>query len=221
MLFQIDPVRPNPREPFQQQVRTLCQKLKDENGRKYRASVFKLLTITGNQFLKRGYGRFREHPESKLFLKQFGLDVRGLEIMNELDNIYNNSKEIIDDLRGAVGEVFCLFISRKKYSNAEIEICVKCDSWTSGTIDVAGCDHETGCCLQSKCSTLDVSSIVNQHNQLKRIERYTKGKAKGAFFTYLGMGKFESNLLSRGIRLSDLVVFDRTNMAVLEERLAS
>ena len=221
MIFQIIPILPNPREKYQKQVEDLCKLLIDEDGKYYRVPVFLLLSVSGKHFQRTGLREFREYRKAKLFLRDHPADVRALNIMSELDRIYGVDPDKIDHLRGAVGEVFAYYVCRKIYPRADIEVRVEVGKWVSGSIDTAGCSHEKGHCLQSKYSAQDWRSIIEQKRDLDEIERLTKGKAQGAFITYMERGAFDIVLRARGVDTSKYRVFDRSDMLVLEECLSS
>lgn len=222
MVFRIIPVRPNRREVYQQQVLQLCHLLKDDEGRRYRFHVFRLLGIPAvamKGLRIRGLGKFREHPQAKLFLRYYPADLKALEIMSELDGIYGAPVGQIDHLRGAVGEVFSYLVCRATYRAADIEVQVQIGAWTSGSIDTAGCSHRRGHCLQSKSSSRDIRSIVSQKRDLDAIEQLTGGKANGTFVTFEDRQAFYMSLRTRGIDASTYKVLDRSDMVAMEERL--
>jgi len=220
MVFDLIPIRPNPREQYQNQVEALCQLLKDEKGSIYRVPVFtSLLTIPGSSFKRRGYKRFRDHPQAKRFLRLYRLDTMAQTIMSELDKIYDKDPNEIDHLRGAVAEVFSYFICRKTYPKTDIEVQVKIGSWVSGSIDTAGCSNERGHCIQSKCSLEAWKSIINQKRDFDQIETLTKGKAEGVFVTFVDRGAFFTRLRNAGLNPDEFSVWDRADLFVLEKRL--
>ena len=226
MVFQIIPIRPNPRKRYHDQVEDLCILLKDRDGMRYRRGVFLLLGISAKQalktFQKRGARKFREHPEAKQFLRRNPADLKAQEIMNALDIIYGADPNEIDHLRGAVGEVFSYFILRKIYSKTDIEVQIQIDTWTSNSIDVAGCDNKRGHCLQSKCSPYApdaIDSILEQKEDLDKIEKLTSGKAEGAFITFEEQDGFCARLRSKAINTDTYKVFGRTELAALEQLL--
>ncbi len=221
MVFDLVPIRPNPREAYQRRVERLCNLLKDEEGSSYRVPDFQLLTIPGTLFCRKGFTKFRQHPQAKLFLNQHSAHVRALEILNELDAIYAGDSSEIDHLRGAVGEVFSYFICRKIYPRADIEVQVRIGVWTSGSIDAAGCSQERGHCLQSKCSLDDWDSIRRQKDDLSQIETLSGGKAEGFFITYIHRDAFYLRLTNAGLDPSEYKVLDSTDLLLLEDRLAS
>jgi hypothetical protein len=221
MVFEIIPTRPNPRDKYQKQVKNLCKLLFDEDGEYYRVPVFLLLAVDGRHFQKAGHQKFRELRRAKLFLRNNPGDRKAINIMSELDKIYVGDPGEIDNMRGAVGEVFAYYVCRRVYPRADIEVQVKVGTWTSGSIDTAGCSHEKGHCLQSKCSLQNLQSIIGQRSDLDEIERRTKGKAQGAFLTFVGRETFY--MLLRHIKEdpTKYTVFDRRDLLVLEERLKS
>jgi hypothetical protein len=222
-VFEITPILPNPREKYQKQVESLCKLLIDEDGKYYRVPVFLLLTTTRKRFQRMRARRFSQCHSAKVFLRDHPADIRALNIIRELDKVYGSDPDEIDNVRGAVGEVFAYYVCRKLYRKVGIEVKVTVGTWTSGSIDTAGCSHEKGHCLQSKCSLGEqgLSSIIGQKRDLDKIERLTKGKAQGAFFTYAKREAFY--MLLRNIRVdpSKYTVFDRGDLLVLEERLKS
>lgn len=220
MVLQILPIRPNSREPYQNQVINLCNLLKDEDGRVYRIGVFRLLTISARAFGKSGWSRFRQHPHAKYFLREHPADIRALQIMDELDKLYSAPTNKIDHLRGAVGEIFSYFICRKIYNNANIEIQVKINTWLSKSIDTAGCTQKKGHCLQSKYTMSDLGSILEQKSDFDMIEQLTAYKAQGIFITYVDRAAFFQSLSIADIDSVGYKVFDRSDLLVLEERLA-
>lgn len=220
-VFQIIPILPNPREKYQRQVENLCKLLIDEDGKYYRVPVFLLLSLSGKSFQRAGHRKLRESRKARLFLRDRPADMRARNIMDELDKIYGEDPDEIDNMRGAVGEVFAYYVCRKMYQRAGIEVKVRVDTWTSGSIDAAGCSHERGHCLQSKYSLQDWRSIIKQKRDLDQIERLTKGKAQGAFITYVERRAFDRVLRARGIDTSKYRVFDRSDMLVLEGCLSS
>lgn len=227
MVFQIIPIRPNPRKQYHDQVEELCRLLKDSDGMRYRRGIFLLLGISAKQVLKTfqrtGTSKFRETTQAKLFLRNHPADIKALEIMDELDTIYAAPPDKIDNLRGAVAEVFSFFICRKVYVEANIEVQVQIDTWTSNSIDVAGCNYKGGHCLQSKCSASApgaVDSILIQKCDLDQIEELTAGKAVGAYITFVEQDGFFAHLRSKGINTDTYTVFGRTDLAVLEQRLS-
>ena len=221
MVFNIVRVRPNDRTKYQKRVDKLCTLLKDDTGRPYRLHVFILLTISGELFKRTLSNNFRDHPQARLFIKLYPASIRVRDIMVELDNIYAGDADDIDNLRGAVGEVFAYFICRKLYPRSDIEVKVEIGKWISGQIDTAGCNDQAGYCLQAKCSPKNLQSVVNQKRELAKIERLTIGKGKGAFITFVDRKEFNARLDSAGIKSSDYRIFDRTDLAALEQRLAS
>lgn len=122
-----------------------------------------------------------------------------------------------------MGEVFSFFICRKQYKNADIEVKVEIDSWQSKSIDTAGCSKKKGHCLQSKCSMImkDLASIVRQKNDFDKIEVLTSGKAQGFFITYGRQEAFFQALNAFGVSPTGYNLFDRSDLLVLEQRLAS
>lgn len=221
MVMRILAIRPNPRELYQKQVASLCNLLKDKEGRDYRVSVFRLLTISAKNFVNSGCSRFRQHPRARHFLHEYPADTRALEIMDEIDTLYSAPLNKIDQLRGAVGEVFSYFICRKLYNNADIEVKVEIDAWLSKSIDTAGCTHKRGHCLQSKYSMSDLRSVVEQKSDFDAIEQLTSGKAQCFFITYVNRAAFLQSLNIAGIDPTEYTdkVFDRSDLLVLEERL--
>lgn len=220
MLFDLISVCPNDREPYQKRVEKLCNLLKDSKGSVFRVPVFILLTISGISFSNQSFTKFRDHPQAKWFMKLHRLDPMAHAIIDELDNIYAETPNEIDNLRGAVGEVFSYFICRKVFVRAGIEVNVKIANWTSRQIDAAGCSDEMGYCLQSKCSPKNLRSIVIQKRDLDKIEQLTSGRGKGAFITFVDRRQFQARLNSVGIDPSKYRVFDRVDLAVLEQRLS-
>jgi len=216
MVFQIIPIRPNPRGKYQKQVENLCKLLRDGVGTYYRASVFSLLTLRGANFIRSGRHRFSELHRARLFLRDHPADERAINIVNELDKIYASNPAEIDNLRGAVGEVFAYFICRKIYPKADIEVQVRIGDWTSRSIDTAGCSHKKGHCLQSKFTLQDLNSIIQQKLDFDEIEKLTKNKAQGAFVTYVDRRAFYLLLRSNGINPSEYRVFDRVDLNRLE-----
>jgi hypothetical protein len=225
VLFQIIPIRPNPRQNYQDKVKTLCILLLGDDSKKFRYGVFRLLgipaTLATKTLQKNGSAKFREHPQAKLFLHDHPADVTAIKIMNELDKIYGAPMNEIDHLRGAVGEVFSYLICKKVYANVDIEIQVQIDAWKSESIGVAGCHRRRGHCLQSKCSSADFSSIVRQHSDFEKIENLTKDKAECRFVTYTDQRAFHQVLQNRGIDPKSYKVFGRTDLVDLEQYLAS
>jgi len=221
MVFDLIPVRPNPREDYQKRVEKLCNLLKDEDGSTYRVDVFTLLTISGTTFSKKPFIKFRKHPQAEWFLSVYHSDVRALEIMDELDKIYGADPGEIDHLRGAVGEVFSFFICRKVYPKAGMEVKIRIGTWTSGLIDAAGCSQKRGHCLQSKASLRYWNSIFSQKKDLDRIEKLTAGKAQGAFITYENREVFYRRLRNAGFNPSEYKVLDRWDLSALEKRLVA
>lgn len=221
--MRIRPIRPNPRRLYQNKVENLCKLLKDEEGKEYRVSVFRLLGISANTFSKSRLTHFRQHREARLFLREHQLDIRALQIMDELDRLYSSPINDVDNLRGAVGEVFSFFICRKQYNNADIEVQVEIDSWQSKSIDTAGCSKKKGHCLQSKYSMTmkNLASIVNQKSDFDKIEELTSGKAQGFFITYGRQEVFFQSLNAFRVNPTGYKVFDRSDLLVLEQRLAS
>ena len=221
MVFEIIPICPNPRDKYQEQVENLCKLLIDEDGKYYRVSVFLLLSLSGKSFQRAGHRKFRESRKARLFLHDHPADIRALNIVSELDKIYGVDPDEIDNIRGAVGEVFAYYVCRKIHQKSGIEVKVTVGTWISGSIDAAGCSHERGHCLQSKYSLHEWRSIIEQKRDLGEIERRTKGKAQGAFITYVERGAFDRVLGARGTDTSKYRVFDRSDMLVLEECLSS
>jgi hypothetical protein len=221
LVFEIIPIRPNPRDKYQKQVKNLCKLLFDEDGEYYRAPVFRLLSLDGKKFQRAGHQKFSDLRRAKLFLRDHSADTKALDIMTELDKIYGGEPGEIDNMRGAVGEVFAYYVCRKLYQKVDIEVKVTVGTWTSGSVDTAGCGHEKGHCLQSKCSLQDLPSIIGQKRDLDEIERLTKGKAQGAFLTYMSRGGFYMRLRNIGVNPSEYTVFDRADLLLLEERLGS
>lgn len=221
--MRILPIRPNPRRSYQNKVEDLCKLLKDEEGKEYRVSVFRLLGISANTFTKLHLTHFRQCREARLFLREYPADPRALQIMDELDRLYSSPINDVDNLRGAVGEVFSFFICSKQYQNAEIEVQVEIDTWQSGSIDTAGCSKKKGHCLQSKYSMTmkDLASIVSQQSDFDKIEELTSGKAQGFFITYGHKEVFFQSLNAFGMSPTGYKVFDRSDLSVLERRLAS
>lgn len=221
MVFDIIPILPNPRDKYQKQVKNLCKLLFDKDGEYYRAPVFRLLSLDGKKFQRSGHRKFSEFKRAKLFLRDHFADTKALNIMTELDKIYVGDPGEIDNVRGAVGEVFAYYVCRKLYRKVGIEVKVIVGTWTSGSIDTAGCSHEKGHCLQSKCSLQDLPSIIEQKRDLDKIERLTKRKAQGAFFTYVNREAFYMLLRNIGVDPTKYTVLDRRDLLVLEERLRS
>lgn len=221
MLFNLVRVRPNDREKYQKRVEKLCTLLKDETGSVYRLPVFILLTIHGRLFKRTTCKYFHDHPQARLFMKLHPADIRVKDIMAELDDIYTQDADEIDNLRAAVGEVFSYFICRKIYPRADIEVQVEIDKWISHPIDSVGCSDEVGSCLQAKCSPKNLQSIVSQKRELDKIEQLTVGKGKGAFITFVDRKEFNTRLDGAGIKSSGYRIYDRTDLAALEQRLAS
>ena len=78
--MRILPIRPNPRESYQNRVINLCNLLKDEEGTTYRVGVFRLLGISAKAFTRSGHSRFRQHREARYFLREHPADIRVLNI---------------------------------------------------------------------------------------------------------------------------------------------
>jgi hypothetical protein len=223
LVFHIIPLRPNPREKYQRQVKKLCKLLSDKEGTQYRFQIFGLLNITGNQATKnfnRGYSLFRDLPEVKRFSKYYFADLRVIAIMDELDKIYAAPSSEIDHLRGAIGEVFSYYICCKVYSKADIEVQVRIGSWTSESIDTAGCNEGRGHCIQSKCGG-QLGDIDKQKQDLDKIEKLTRGIAKGLFVTFGTRQTFHNRLRFKGIDTQGYRILDRSDLGVLESILKS
>lgn len=222
MVFDLIPIRPNPREHYQKQVKKLCNLLMGKDGSVYRVHVLAtLLTIPGITFHRKGLSKFHEHPQAKRFLRLNRLDTRALDIVAELDNIYSQDPGEIDNLRGAVLEVFSYFLCRKTYPRSDIEVTVKINRWISGSIDTAGCSDEKGHCLQCKCSLDNLGSILTQKSDFDKIDRLSRGKAKCFFVTYVDRKVFHIRLKNKGLDPSSYYIWDRGDLFVLENRLAS
>lgn len=224
MVFVIRPIVPNPRQHYQGQIEGLCKLLTDNKGKEYRYHVFELLCITGSiarkSLDKQGQEKFRDLIQLRSFRKFHAVDVRGLQILQELDNIYASPISDIDHLRGAVGEVFAYYICRKIYPNSAIEIQVEVNSWTSGSIDAGGCNNKRGHCIQSKCGG-KLGDIAGQKLDLDKIQELTAEKAQGFFITLTSRKAFNNLLASNGLDPQTYKVLDRTDLVQLENILAS
>jgi hypothetical protein len=224
MVFVIHPIEPNPREHYQGQVDDLCKLLTDNKGKEYRYHVFTLLCITGSvarkSFERQGQEKFRDLIQLRSFKRFYEIDVRALQILRELDNIYSSPVSDIDHLRGAVGEVFAYYICRKIYPNAAIEIQVEINSWTSGSIDTGGCNNEKGHCIQSKCGGI-LRDIAGQKLDLDKIQELTDEKAQGFFITFTSRRAFDNLLASKGLDPQTYKVLDRSDLVQIENILAS
>lgn len=221
MLFNIISISPNDRETYQKRVQSLCEILKNKDGQIYRNQVFMLLTISGQAFSAGRYKKFSEHPRARLFMKQFPIDLTAIAIMGHLDDIYSEDTNTIDNLRGAVGEVFSYLICQKLYKKSAIEAMVEIRKWQSNPIDAVGCSEDSGYCLQSKCSARDLSSIKKQNDELIKIEELTSEKGKGAFISFIDRRSFRLRLTNIGEDPDEYIVFDRTDLVNLETSLAS
>lgn len=219
--MQIVPLRPNPRQRYQDSVNRLCSLLRDGEGAAYRVDVFRLLAIKGHQHSRSGITQFRRRREARLFLRDHPADTRALSIMDELDRIYAASPDEIDELRGAVVEVFTFMVCRKFYSNADIEVKVSIGSWDSGSIDTAGCDDGKGHCFQGKVTLASFASVIHQKSDLDEINQRTKGTAKGFFVTTVHRDAFLQTINARGLDPSQYagVIYDRADLLVLENRI--
>jgi hypothetical protein len=195
--------------------------LKDDEGRAYRVWVFRLLAITGRLYSRTGHRQFRLHREAQLFLREHPADTKALSIMDELDQIYSMPRAEIDELRGAVVEVFSYMVCRKFYNNAGIEVKVIIKTWESDSIDTAGCNTGKGHCLQSKSSMANLRSIIHQKSDFNQIEKLTNGRAQGFFVTPVDRGAFFQSLNAHGLNPAEYEgrVFDRRDLFVLEERI--
>lgn len=225
MVFTIRPVLPNSRERYQRQVDDLCKLLTDNKGKEYRYHVFQLLCITGGvatkSLHKYGQEKFRNLTQLRTFRKFYSTDVRALQILQELDNLYSSPSNDIDHLRGAVGEVFAYHICRKLYPNSAMEIQVEIGSWTSGSVDTAGCNNKRGHCIQSKCGGMLGDNIADQKQDLDKIQELTDEKAQGFFITFTNRKAFENLLASNGLDPETYKVLDRSDLVQIESILAS
>lgn len=232
-LFQIIPLKPNPREQFHKKVEDLCKLLNDDEGKNYRVSVFQILgVVSGKTFEKRktryNLNSIREYNEAKHFLKTFVADVRALEIMTELEKIYDGDVDQIDHLRGAVGEVFAYHMCRKVYQQNGIEAKVGINGWASNPIDAVGCNDKNGFCLQCKASLTGWGraqtklwiSMQKQEREMENIREKTSHRARCAFLTYLNRASFDLLVSEVGGNSEDYNIFDRSDLCVLEHRLA-
>ena len=141
--------------------------------------------------------------------------------MTELDKIYAQDPGEIDNLRGAVLEVFSYFLCRKTYTKCDIEVKVKVKQWTSESIDTAGCNDDKGHCLQCKCSLDKLDSILTQKTDFDRITRLSRGKVKCFFITCVNKEVLRLLLRNKGVDHSSYYIWDRGDLFVLEDRLAS
>jgi hypothetical protein len=224
MVFIIHPIRPNPRKHYQGQVEDLCKLLADKQGKEYRYYVFRLLCMTGSMatksFHREGHTTFRNLWQLRDFKKFYPADLRAEQILRQLDGIYANPADDIDQLRGAIGEVFAYFVCKKIHPNSDIEIKVQINSWISGSIDTGGCNDNRGHCIQSKCGGR-VGDIVSQKQNLDKIQELTSGKAEGFFITFTSRRAFDNLLASKGLDSQTYKVLDRSDLVQLEEILAS
>jgi hypothetical protein len=222
LLFQIIPQKPNPREKYQKIVENLCNLLADKKGQFYRTDVFVLLTLTGNQYQRQArkfkLNHFKDCIEARRFLKNFRADVTALEIIRELSIIYSESNaDEINNLRGAILEVFSYLICSKLFTLADKEVQIQIGKWSSSTpIDSAGCSNKKGCCFQGKASSEQWRSIEEQGRDLKQIESLTLGKALGAFITFESSIVFQQHLAARGLNQDDYRIFGRHQMVDFE-----
>lgn len=115
MVMEIIAIRPNNREGYQDRVKNLCELLKDKDNKFYRFGVFLLLSMPAKALKRRRSRKIRDCLPAKYFLDAHPADVKAIQLMNELDDIYEEgrSENETDDLRGAVGEVFAHLILKK------------------------------------------------------------------------------------------------------------
>ena len=224
MVFIIHPITPNPREHYQGQVKDLCKLLIGKQGEEYRHEIFRLLCITGSiaikSFSRQGHTKFRDLQQLRSFKRFYAADLTAAQILQQLDGIYANTSSDIDNLRGAIGEVFAYYICRRIHPNSGIEIRVQIDSWMSGSIDAGGCSDKRGHCIQSKCGGR-VGDIGSQKLDLDKIQELTSEKAEGFFITFTTRQAFDNLLASRGLDPQTYKVLDRSDLVRLEKILVS
>jgi hypothetical protein len=222
LLFTILKIK-NTRQEYQDSVENLCSLLADKKGQGYRSEVFGLLMLTGSRYLKQinkyGFDSLKETFEARQFKRCFPADVIALNILNELDTLYNSDNQnIIDDRRGAVLEVFSYLVCKKLFSIADKEVKIKIGDWISEkSIDSAGCSKNRGCCFQGKAtSNWQAESIIAQGTELNHIANVTANKATCGFLTFQSEDAFYQVLASKGLNKNDYIVFGRYQMEHFE-----